>query len=88
MRIENETCALEASDCDLSGSVFRDVNLSGSAFHDVNLSEITVDNANLAGSRFVDCNLLGATIEGVPVSALFAAYLAQSGQEQPDGPQT
>jgi uncharacterized protein YjbI with pentapeptide repeats len=80
MRIENEKCAIAVSGSDLSQSSFRDVNLTSSVFHDVNLAGITIENADLAGARLFDCNLLGATIEGVLVSDLFAAYRTVTGK--------
>jgi uncharacterized protein YjbI with pentapeptide repeats len=81
MRIDNQRHVITVSGSDLPGSVFRDVSLAGSVLDDVDLSAVTIGNANLAGARFLDCNLLGATIEGVLVSELFAAYRAQSAGE-------
>jgi uncharacterized protein YjbI with pentapeptide repeats len=80
MRIENERHQMSVSGSDLSNSTFQDVNLSGCVFADVNMSGIVITNVDLSGARLLDCNLLGASIEGVPVKELFAAYRAVSGE--------
>ena len=50
--------------------------MTGWHINDVNLSGARIRNANLSGLEIADCNLAGATIDGVPVDALLAAYRA------------
>lgn len=78
MQIENERHQMTVSGSDLSNSTFQNVTLSGCVFTDVNMSNVVIANADLSGARLLDCNLLGASIEGVPVKDLFAAFRAAS----------
>ncbi len=77
---------VEATDVDMSGSIFSDVNLACAAFNNVKLAEATIHDANLSGMRISDANLSGAsivesntatmTIDGIAVWELMAAYRA------------
>jgi uncharacterized protein YjbI with pentapeptide repeats len=77
---------IDAVDADLSDSSFQNVNFSGALLDDVNLAGATIRNANLhnakiydanlSGVAIADCNLAGATINGIPIDDLLAAYNA------------
>lgn len=53
------------------------VNLSGATFTNVTMTGAKISNANLQGLAIQDANLMDATINGVLVTDLFAAYEAQ-----------
>jgi uncharacterized protein YjbI with pentapeptide repeats len=53
---------VEATDTDLSGSVFTDVSLAGTVFKDVNLAGATIDDASLSSLRVQNVNLSGLRI--------------------------
>jgi uncharacterized protein YjbI with pentapeptide repeats len=76
IKLERTRRRLAARDVDMSGSTFSDVNLSGAAFDDVNLAGATIHNANLSRLRISDANLSGASINGIAVEDLIAAYRA------------
>ena len=78
-------------DVNLSGCTFHNVNLSGASVDDVNMSGWRVHRVNLSGLRLSHANLAGAaigdsryesmTIDGIPVTAMIAAYkAAQAGR--------
>ncbi len=67
---------IEATDMDLSGSVFVDVNFAGTSITDVNFTGLRVSDANLTDAVFNDCKTDGMTINGIAVADLMAAYRA------------
>ena len=76
LKLERTRQRVEATDTDMSGSTFSDVNLSGALFDDVNLAGATIRNANLSRLRISDANLSGASIDGIALEDLIAAYRA------------
>jgi len=48
---------IDATDADLSGSIFTNVSLAGAAFNDVKLTGASIRNACLSGARIEDANL-------------------------------
>jgi uncharacterized protein YjbI with pentapeptide repeats len=73
-------------DVNMSGSTFHNINLSGASVDDANMSGWRVNSVNLSGLRLTKTNLAGAsigdsryegmTIDGIPVTAMIAAYKA------------
>ena len=57
MQIHHKTTTIEATGCNFSGSVFRDVSLAAATFEDVNLGSATFNNANLSGWKVQDATL-------------------------------
>lgn len=72
------------NDANLSGTSFNQINFSGARFNDsnmggwfvndVNLSGSTFQNINLSGVAFSNCRIPGATLDGVELEELVAAY--------------
>jgi uncharacterized protein YjbI with pentapeptide repeats len=87
-RLEHTTRRIEAVDANLSQSSFRNVNLSNALLDDVNLTRVSISNANMShlairnaclhDMSISDCNTEGATINGILVDDLLAAYNAAS----------
>jgi uncharacterized protein YjbI with pentapeptide repeats len=65
---------IEARDAGLDGSLFEDVSLAGARFADVNLAGSVLVNVDLRDVRIADAALDRMTIDGVPVTALLAAW--------------
>jgi uncharacterized protein YjbI with pentapeptide repeats len=73
-------------DVNMSGCTLHNINLSGASVDDANMSGWRVNNVNFSGLRLTTANLAGAaishcrydgmTIEGIPVTAMIAAYKA------------
>jgi uncharacterized protein YjbI with pentapeptide repeats len=63
----------------LSGASIDDANMSGWCVNSVNLSGLRLTKANLAGVSIGDSRNDGMTIDGIPVTAMIAAYKAAQG---------
>lgn len=85
-KLEHTKRIIEAIDADLRHSSFRNVNLSGAQLDDVNLTRVSISNANMShltirnaclhDMSIADCSTAGATINGIPIDDLLAAYNA------------
>ncbi|MBB5057993.1 uncharacterized protein YjbI with pentapeptide repeats [Granulicella aggregans] len=85
-KLEHTKRVIEAIDADLRQSSFRNVNLSDALLDDVNLTRVSIHNANMShltirdaclqGMSIADCSTAGATINGILVDDLLAAYNA------------
>jgi uncharacterized protein YjbI with pentapeptide repeats len=79
-------------DVNLAAAAFTNVNLAGTHMDDVNLSSLRIQNANLSHATITESCLHGMTINGILVTDLLAAYLAQQkaaalpAAAQPDPP--
>jgi uncharacterized protein YjbI with pentapeptide repeats len=73
-------------DVNMSGCTLHNINLLGASIDDANMSGWRVNSVNLSGLRLTKANLAdvsigdsryeGMTIEGIPVTAMIAAYKA------------
>jgi uncharacterized protein YjbI with pentapeptide repeats len=69
------------NDVNLAAATFTNVNLAGTRMDDVNLSDLRIDNANLSHAAITESCLHGMTINGILVTDMLAAYLAQQKPE-------
>lgn len=84
MKLHGTTERLDVEDADLSASRFKNAKLSGAEItdcdmtgwrlEDVNLSGSRIENADLSGLEITNCRLTGATIDGIAIEDLLAAY--------------
>ena len=74
IKLERTKQRVEATDVDMSGSIFSDVNLACAAFNNVKLAEATIHDANLSGMRISDANLSGASIVESNTATIAPAY--------------
>jgi uncharacterized protein YjbI with pentapeptide repeats len=62
-------------DVNLAGASFNNVSLAQARFTDINLSGSFFDNINFTNAAIgKHCNFTGATIAGIAVAELLAAY--------------
>jgi Pentapeptide repeats (8 copies) len=62
-------------DVNLAGATFNNVSLAQARFTDINLSGSFFDNINFTNAAIgKHCNFTGATIAGIAVEELLAAY--------------
>jgi uncharacterized protein YjbI with pentapeptide repeats len=91
MDIKHITTTFSVEDADLAQSCFNNVSLSSCTFTQVNFSGATIGGSNMTGVVFddvnhpglaiADCSLAGATIDGIPVADLLAAYRKHEANE-------
>jgi uncharacterized protein YjbI with pentapeptide repeats len=70
---------LDAANADLSGATMDNVKLDGLRVADAAMRDARITQADLSGATITLCRMDRMTIDGIPVTALLAAYSAMQG---------
>ena len=65
---------LKLANATLTNATIQDIDMSNWRVEDVNLAGLKLTNANLTNAVISNCTVEGATLDGIPIVALLAAW--------------